>query len=105
MILPAINTVLSGRLFSEGGKKREVLARSRTEYHKGRPECKWENENAEVKREVVRRLYLAWVSAQLPCLVRESTIEISGSGDAEKILNNCVSISFSRMVLLLCVFT
>ena len=54
MILPAINTVLSGRLFSEGGTKREVLAKSRTEYHKGRPECKWEHENVEVKREVVR---------------------------------------------------
>jgi hypothetical protein len=58
MILPAINTVLSERLFSEGGKKREVLAKSRTEYHKGRPECKWEHENAEAKRKVVGRLYL-----------------------------------------------
>jgi len=58
MILPAINTILSGRLFSEGGKKREVLAQSRMEYHKGRPECKWESENAKVKIEKVRRHYL-----------------------------------------------
>jgi hypothetical protein len=105
MILPAINTILSGRLFSKGGKKREMLAKFRTEYHKGRPEYKWEHENAKAKLGVVRRPYLAWVSAQLRCLVQESSIANSGSTEAEKILNNCVSISFSKMALLLCVFT
>jgi hypothetical protein len=70
MIVPATNTVLSGRLFIGGGKKREVIAKSRPKYHKERPECKWERENSKVKLEVVRRLCLAWVSAQLPCLVQ-----------------------------------
>jgi hypothetical protein len=61
MILPTINTVLLGRLFGEGGKKCEVLAKYRTEYCKGRAESKWERENATVKFVVVRGLYLAWV--------------------------------------------
>jgi hypothetical protein len=59
MILSTINTVLSGRLFSECGKKPKVLAKSRTKYHKGRTECKLERENANLKLEVGRRLYLA----------------------------------------------
>ena len=53
----------------------------------------------------MRRFYLTWVSAQLRCLVRESSVANSGFRDAEKFLNSCVSISFSRMALLLCVFT
>jgi len=63
MILPAISTVLSGRLFV-GGKKCEALPRSRMEYHKGKPECKWEPKNAKVKLEVVRRFHLTRVNVQ-----------------------------------------
>jgi hypothetical protein len=44
-------------------------------------------------------------SAQLRCLVRENCIVNSGSIEAEKVLNSCVSTSFSRMALLLCVFS
>jgi hypothetical protein len=58
-----------------------------------------------MKLEDVRRLYLALGRAHLLCFVRENSIVTSGSIEAEKFLNSCTTISFSRRAFLLCAFT